>query len=85
MKLFIKDPESGYIYKLLKFIHLDGQSNITLKQFALQVREYLPHAQKHLRDYYTAKFRDCEKNSYLLKYFDSKILREDAVLLSMKF
>ncbi len=45
----------------------------------------MPHVQKHLRDYYTAKFRDCEKNSYLLKYFNSKILREDAVLLSMKF
>ena len=57
---------------------------MSLKEFSSTVREYLPHVQKHLKDYYMSKFRDMEKEGHLLRRFDSQVLKEDAVLMSMK-
>ena len=83
MKLFISNPEGGFIEKLLKFIQLEGEDQISIKRFSSEVREFLPHAQKYLKDYFNDKFRDCLKDARVLKNFNSEILKEDAVLLSM--
>ena len=84
MKLFIPNPQTGFIEKMCKFISDECESHISLKEFSSIIREYLPHAQKHLKDYYMLKFRDKEKEGHLLKNFKSNILIEDAVILSMK-
>ena len=83
MKLFVPNPEGGFMKKLSEFMSVSSQS-LSLKEFSSTVREYLPHVQKHLKDYYMLKFRDMVKEGHLLKNFDSKILKEDGVLMSMK-
>lgn len=53
-------------------------------KFAAKLREYFPHVHKYLRDYYMAKFHDGQKEFRVLKFFNSKILADDAVLLALR-
>lgn len=84
MKIFIPDPKPGFLAKLCAYISDDPEKPCSLKEFSSLVREHLPHAQKHLKDYYMHKFRDMSKDGRLLRHFPSTILVEDAVILSMK-
>lgn len=84
MKFFIEKPEKGFIDKLCKFIDFKDVQETTLKKYSGSLREYLPHIQKHIKDYYTNKFQNMQIDGHLFKNFKSSIIREDAVLLSMK-
>jgi len=35
--------------------------------------------------YYLSKFKHLEKDGYILKQFNSKIIKNDAILLALKF
>jgi hypothetical protein len=34
------------------------EAEISIKQFSANFREYFPHVQKYLKDYYLVKFRE---------------------------
>lgn len=57
---------------------------LNAKAYSSALREHFPHIQKYLIDYIKSKCRDCVKDGLLLRNFKSSILKEDAVLLSMK-
>lgn len=82
-RLFLQNPEKGTIHKIFKFIHVEEHS-MNVKEFASTLREYFPHVQKYLKDYYLIKFNKMEKEGHLLKQFQSKIINNDAVLLALK-
>lgn len=86
--LFIKDPKPSSLSKVLKYIEIDEISDtnglIQARKFAEKLREYFPHVHKYLRDYYMAKFHDGMKDFRILKFFNSQILVDDAVLLALR-
>lgn len=56
-KLFLEKPEKGSAIKVLKFMKVE-ETEISIKQFSANFREYFPHVQKYLKDYYLVKFRE---------------------------
>jgi hypothetical protein len=82
-KLFLEKPEKGTIDKILKFMKIE-EEEVSLKMFAATFREYFPHVQKYLKDFYLIKFKELEKDGLLLKQFTSKIINNDAVLIALK-
>lgn len=82
-QLFLEKPEKGTIDKVLKFMRIEEQE-ISVKMFAATFREYFPHVQKYLKDFYLLKFKELNKDGYLLKQFTSKIVNNDAVLIALK-
>ena len=71
MKFFIPNPQKGFINKLCKFIGFKDVQQTTLKQYSSSLREFLPHIQKHIKDYYRLKFYNMQHNGYLLQNFKS--------------
>lgn len=71
MKFFIPNPRKGFIYKLLHWIGFKDVQETTLKQFSASLREFLPHIQKHIRDFHTLKFYKMQPNGLLLQHFKS--------------
>lgn len=51
----------------------------------MHLKEYFPYADKFLKMFYLSKFKNLQKDSYLLKQFSSKIIKNDAILLALKF
>lgn len=82
-KLFLETPEKGTIDKVLKFMRIEDEE-IPLKMFASTFREYFPHVQKYLKDFYLLKFKELKKDGLLLRQFTSKIINNDAVLIALK-
>lgn len=82
-RLFLANPEKGTIEKILKFMRIEEQE-ISVKRFAATFREYFPHVQKYLKDFYLLKFKEMRKDGYLLAQFSSKIVTNDAVLIALK-
>lgn len=71
MRFFIPNPQKGFINKLCHFIGFKDVQETTLKNYSSSLREFLPHIQKHIKDYYTNKFQFMQVNGYLLKNFKS--------------
>lgn len=71
MRFFIPNPRKGFIFKLLNFIGFKDVKETTLKQYSASLREFLPHIQKHIKDYYTQKFLKMQQNGLLLQQFKS--------------
>lgn len=71
MRLFMRDPHKGFMLKVKKFIGLKEVESVSLKQFSANLREYFPHIQKHIKDYYTLKFKDMQADAHLLNRFHS--------------
>lgn len=73
---------------MIQFIDSEELSNpeevVNVKVFAEKLREFFPHVQKYLKDYYTAKLRDLDDNYRILENFNSEILEDDAVVLALK-
>ena len=73
---------------MIQFIDSEELSNpeevVSVKVFAEKLREFFPHVQKYLKDYYTAKLRDLDDNYRILENFNSEILEDDAVVLALK-
>ena len=84
MELFIVNPEKGFSKKLSDCTSIEENTSISVKKFSETLREYFPHVQRYLKDYYLQKFRDFVKNGLLLRNFDSNIMKEDAVFMSLK-
>lgn len=84
MQLFISKPKIESIEKILTYINIPNLKEINAKEYSSSLREQFPHIQKFLIDYIKLKCRDCIKDGLLLKNFNSKILKEDAVLLSLR-
>lgn len=74
MKIFIRNPKPGFITKLRKLFQIDNTQTIKLKAFSGLIKDNFPQIYKHLRDYWTAKFRDMIGEAYLLENFRSNIL-----------
>jgi hypothetical protein len=87
-RLFVAEPKIHSVVKVIQFIDNEEVSNpeelVNLKLFAEKLREFFPHVQKYLKDYYTAKFRDLNDNYHILHNFNSEILQDDAVVLALK-
>lgn len=81
--LFLENPEKGTIGKVLKFMKIEEQE-LSVKEFSSTFREYFPLVHKFLKDFYLLKFKELEKDAHLLKCFQSKIIKNDAVLLALK-
>lgn len=60
------------------------ETSMKIKDFSGTLREYFPHVQKYLKDFYLLKFNKLEKDGLLLKQFKSKIINNDTVLLALK-
>jgi len=60
------------------------ETSMKIKDFSGTLREYFPHVQKYLKDFYLLKFNKLEKDCLLLKQFKSKIINNDTVLLALK-
>lgn len=58
MKIFMEKPKKGFIHKLCKYIGLKDVEKLSIKQYSSSLREFLPHIQKHIKDYYKSKFKD---------------------------
>lgn len=71
MKLFMPNPKKGFIVKLSKFIGLKEVNTISVRKYASSLREFLPHIQKHIKDYFTGKFKFIKNPFYLLQNFSS--------------
>ena len=84
MKIFMPNPRPGFIAKVRKFLQIENTQTIKLKAYSALIKDNFPQIYKHLRDYWTAKFRDMIPQAFLLSNFRSAILNEDAVLLSMR-
>ena len=83
-RIFVKEPEKGSARKLIKTIKKEYVESINLKAFIDDVREEFPSAIRNIKDYYALKFKKLEKNAFLLKHFNSKIINNDAILLSLR-
>jgi hypothetical protein len=55
-KLFLPSPEKGSIGKIAKFMRFE-EEEMSVKAFAASFREYFPHVQKYLKDFYLLKFK----------------------------
>jgi hypothetical protein len=82
-RIFIADPEKGSIQKLLKFMGRTDKSFI-LKSLTQDIRDYFPNIIRYLKDYYALKFKKLQKKGHLLEKFNSKIIKNDAILLSLR-
>jgi hypothetical protein len=60
------------------------EKEVPIKVFSSTFREYFPHVQKYLKDFYLLKFKELRKEAHLLKQFTSKIINNDAVLIALK-
>lgn len=67
----------------MKFMSVE-ETSMKIKDFSGTLREYFPHVQKYLKDFYLLKFNKLEKDCLLLKQFKSKIINNDTVLLALK-
>lgn len=79
----MQDPERGSIPKILKFMGRKD-TEFKLKTFTEDLRDYFPNTIRYLKDYYALKFKKLETQGHLLRKFDSKIIKNDAILLSLK-
>ena len=82
-KIFIENPEKGSIVKFMKYMS-KSEKEIALKDFTQEMRAYFPNSIRYLKDFYGLKFKKQEKHSLLLRNFNSRILRNDAILLALK-
>ena len=48
------------------------------------IREEFPSAIRNMKDYYANKFKKMQKDAYLLGNFKSRIVNNDAIILSLK-
>lgn len=71
MKLFLPNPRKGFMPKLAKYIGLKEVNEVPLKKYSANLREFLPHIQKHLKDYFTSKFKFVREEAHLLRNFPS--------------
>ena len=70
--------------KILKTLRKDNQTSLNVKAFIDDIREEFPSSIRNLKDFYNLKFKKLEKEAYLLRKFNSKIISNDAILLSLR-